>query len=608
MITDNGKDIIAKYLIGQIPAFATHIAVGCGSRPLKNTDTLDVFDSQTKYVLDFEMARSQIISQGFVDQNYDYEITQKTKKDNVATLTIGDHVLSVGDTVNVDLDTPDPEFDGPFRISDVSSTTVSYYTDTSITGTPYNVSNKQLSNNIATLTTSANHNFIVGDIVLVSSVDSTFNGEQIVLSITNNTFTFFKEASNVISTPVSPVGSAKIIGLSDPTVGKLSGTKTKISLTAALPSENRYEITEVGLWSAGNNILATGTDSRLLCSFSESWQGHSTSVFSPTFKESIGTTTGIDQQKSQAPEKIFYVSTGNTVLHTGDRRERKEGPRFLNRTIMVRGDTCDMLGGYLDKNTKGTWNPIDVTNDIVFKQLTNNVATITTNIVSPINEGDIINVVGVDATFNGTYTVLSVEPATKTINYTKQASNVNLTSVTGATVSTAPTHIHLNNFNFNIGENSPSDELALALSVIDKDSLGNGTPDGIKILMEFYRNEIAVTQTGVAKKEIYIDFDELNVSSYQVVRFKISDLITDENFNASDISVCRIFTCVIKDGEPSPNHYVSYDGFRIDNVTTENPVYKLSGYSVVQNVNGYPIIKLPNSNNYIEFRLSLGLT
>ena len=33
MITNSGKELIAKFLLGQVPAFATHIAVGIGARP-----------------------------------------------------------------------------------------------------------------------------------------------------------------------------------------------------------------------------------------------------------------------------------------------------------------------------------------------------------------------------------------------------------------------------------------------------------------------------------------------------------------------------------------------------------------------------------------------
>jgi hypothetical protein len=70
MITNNGKQIIAKYLLGQAPAFATHIAAGCGSRPvfpgedLSENPVLPSIDS-----LDFEVFRVPIIAKGFVREN-----------------------------------------------------------------------------------------------------------------------------------------------------------------------------------------------------------------------------------------------------------------------------------------------------------------------------------------------------------------------------------------------------------------------------------------------------------------------------------------------------------------------------------------------------------
>ena len=33
MITNTGKEIIAKYLIGTAPAFASYLAIGCGAKP-----------------------------------------------------------------------------------------------------------------------------------------------------------------------------------------------------------------------------------------------------------------------------------------------------------------------------------------------------------------------------------------------------------------------------------------------------------------------------------------------------------------------------------------------------------------------------------------------
>lgn len=71
------------------------------------------------------------------------------------------------------------------------------------------VSNKALTNNIATLTTAAAHGFTAGDSVVVASVDSTFNGTYTIDTVPSTvTFTYAKTASNVVST--SATGSATV--------------------------------------------------------------------------------------------------------------------------------------------------------------------------------------------------------------------------------------------------------------------------------------------------------------------------------------------------------------------------------------------------------------
>jgi len=69
------------------------------------------------------------------------------------------------------------------------------------------VSNKALTTNVATLTTSTAHNYVIGDSIYVTGVDSTFNGQfTVVATPTTTTFTYAKTASNVTSTAVSPTG------------------------------------------------------------------------------------------------------------------------------------------------------------------------------------------------------------------------------------------------------------------------------------------------------------------------------------------------------------------------------------------------------------------
>jgi len=73
------------------------------------------------------------------------------------------------------------------------------------------ISNKALTSNIATLTTSSTHGFAVGDIAVVTGVDATFNGTYYVKAVpTTTTFTFDKTATNVTS--AAATGSVSVSG------------------------------------------------------------------------------------------------------------------------------------------------------------------------------------------------------------------------------------------------------------------------------------------------------------------------------------------------------------------------------------------------------------
>lgn len=71
------------------------------------------------------------------------------------------------------------------------------------------VSNKALTSDVATLTTSAAHGFEVGEQVTIAGVDATFNGTFAIASVpSSTTFTYAKVATNVTSAAVSPAGTA----------------------------------------------------------------------------------------------------------------------------------------------------------------------------------------------------------------------------------------------------------------------------------------------------------------------------------------------------------------------------------------------------------------
>lgn len=451
MITEDGKRVLSKYILGQAPAYATHIAIGCGAEPLLTTDSLPNVSS--KKTLDFEMLRVPISSRGFVEE----------------------------------------------------------------------------------------------------------------------------------------------------------GGQTKISLIAELPTENRYEITEVGLWSAANNTLARGFDSRVLFDFQSNWQKHGTSVSSIPIKTSLG--AGVDIQDGR--DIVFRANPGDPVLEDTARKERKEGPRFLKNSIFMRGDSSNITGN------DGSWSTSPTTYDITNKQVSSNVATLTTDRDHSFNVGTTVIVDGVDATFDGTYIVSDV-PSDTTFSYSLTASDLPNVSASG-TAQVESTHIHLNSVNFNIGQNSPDDEITLAFSLVDRTAAGEGAIEYVKILVEFVRNEVS-PEIGYAKMEVFIDGEdfyeivdgETKYNYYKAISIPISDLITTQDFTASQLRVARIFCFVgVDDGGTvvgSPDHYVALDGIRLDNISTENPLYKMIGYSPIQNSNAYPVIKFDNANNYVEFRFALGVS
>jgi hypothetical protein len=62
------------------------------------------------------------------------------------------------------------------------------------------ISNKALTSNVATLTTSSSHGLFAGDSVTISDLDVAFNGTYTIISVpTTTTFTYAKTGSNVAS-------------------------------------------------------------------------------------------------------------------------------------------------------------------------------------------------------------------------------------------------------------------------------------------------------------------------------------------------------------------------------------------------------------------------
>lgn len=98
MITSRGRDILAKYLVGQIPTYASHIAIGSGPLP---TTTPGNYINKTE--LDFEMGRFPITSKSIVADRVSVAVSNvsTTSTGQYYVLTVASHNFFVGQKVVV---------------------------------------------------------------------------------------------------------------------------------------------------------------------------------------------------------------------------------------------------------------------------------------------------------------------------------------------------------------------------------------------------------------------------------------------------------------------------------------------------------------------------
>lgn len=381
MITNTGQSILAKYLVGQAPAYASYIAIGCGATPVSSSHVFSQAETdamKTKESLDFEMFRIPVTSRGYVTEN----------------------------------------------------------------------------------------------------------------------------------------GVSKIV------------------FTGELPTLDRYDITEVGIWSAGSNPSAKFNDSRTVFLFSkdEDWQHNnsgSTTLKLPTLETKLDLNGDIT-----TTNKAFITNADNPTFTNSTRVNRYEGARFLNSIIALRGDLSDII----------------------------------------------------------------------------------VDSVTGRlTISDEyPEHLMLTGSVLDFDKASPKDELRLAFSVINKDSGRTVQPYDVKILLEFAEGDVH-NQGEYARFETILSSEDVDFANqrYFISTAKFEELNKSSGFTWKIADVVKVYVTV-REQDPvteniftSDEYYVCLDALRLENTTNLNPIYGLTGYSIVKNLDSKPITKIANSSSHIEFRFGL---
>jgi hypothetical protein len=140
------------------------------------------------------------------------------------------------------------------------------------------VSNKALTSNVATLTTSSEHNLLAGDEIVVTGVDSTFNGTYVILDVpTTVTLTYSKTANNVVSVAVSPTGTITF----GPDILEIDTRDHEVALNGdAIGKRNLIDVlAEWTLLAPGTNIFNfvdegnANTTSSLTVYYRSAWLG-----------------------------------------------------------------------------------------------------------------------------------------------------------------------------------------------------------------------------------------------------------------------------------------------------------------------------------------------
>lgn len=203
-----------------------------------------------------------------------------------------------------------------------------------------------VADNLVTIETAGNHGTKFGDEISLEFSLLTENSKEglfIVQETTSNTISYEHVTS---SSPWYSSSSA-----SD--TATVSYNRERIVFKAQLPSDQRYEMTEIALYPAANNSLALNYDSRVVSGFltTEGWTYHDVS---PSLIESdntipfvttsiadssgnIGSATFLDPVTSSSAFALF-LNSNNEAFTFFQRKQRYENTRFYNRCLVIPGN------------------------------------------------------------------------------------------------------------------------------------------------------------------------------------------------------------------------------------------------------------------------------
>jgi hypothetical protein len=592
MITNKGKNIIAKYLIGDAPAYASFIALGCGQKPRPNISEKTGVGTAT--------LTGAVLSTAL--------ITPVTGLTSTAGLVVGMTLTKTAGAGAFGGTTTITSIDGPTRIT-ITSTTAN--TVGSVTFNTRGVAAVLSASNVEGL-------WLGAKVVLSSGTGELALGETIITAISSSTnFTITPGPTVNLSgatltlevDPRKDVLDFEMLRVPISSRGYVNDNGTnKLVLTAQLPTEERYEITEVGVYSAGSNALAGQYDSKTITAFpnDENWQisvenflyaPNVTSSFFPEFQVSIIDTFNVIVTDAPA----IKTNSTNGVFTNALRSARYERPRFLSNVLLLNSDSSQIFTSLLSETS-----PLETQGSSKFLQLSGVSVDLSRNSASDLMK-IAFSIVSKDGGSSAVpdFARIIVEFASADNSQFAQlqinASNAKLDFSNNRYIVGQK---RLEELFYNVGNQFSWKNVSTIriygsatnrLLVTNKQA-GSGTA----VITTASSHNLAIGD--------YISiFDvDANLNGYH----EVTDVPTNTTFEF-DSSATVSNQIVDPNGTvevTSKDFYLALDALRVDNVSTVNPLYGLTGYSIIQNANELPILKSPNTNNYIEYRFILDVT
>lgn len=174
-------------------------------------------------------------------------------------------------------------------------------------------------------------------------------------------------------------------------------------------------------------------------------------------------------------------------------------------------------------------------------------------------------------------------------------------------------HIHRTGISVDFDRNSAQDELKLAFVVVNKDAAQTETVGGVRLLIEFASSDV-VDPDNYAQFQINLTDADLSPSSFATNRYIVTsstlgNLTKSAGFTWDSVTSVKVYAMVYEFGDvsetPSENFYIALEGIRFENKTAQNPLYGLTGYTVIKTDDGQPILKEVNTSNIIEYRYGM---